>query len=86
MAQKAKNLPAMRETQAQSLGQGDPLEKAMVTHSRILARRDPWTEEPAVYSPWGHKGWTRLSDFQLPSSERGQHSASGLDRPPALSL
>lgn len=39
-----------------------------------------------VYSPWGHKGWTQLSDFQLLSSERGLHSASGLDRPPALSL
>ena len=37
-------------------------------------------------SPWGCKGWTQLSDFQLPSSERGLHSASGLDSPPALSL
>ena len=47
MAQKAKNLPAMWETEARSLGQGDPLEKAMVTHSSILAWRNPWTEEPA---------------------------------------
>ena len=46
MAQKAKNLPAMWETEARSLGQGDPLEKAMVTHSSILAWRNPWTEEP----------------------------------------
>ena len=41
-----KNQPAMQETQAQSLGQDDPLEKKMATHSRILAWRIPWTEEP----------------------------------------
>ena len=41
-----KNLPAMRETWAQSLGQEDPLEKGMATHSIILAWRIPWTEEP----------------------------------------
>ena len=35
-----------RETQAQSLGQEDPLEEEMATHSRILAWRIPWTEEP----------------------------------------
>ena len=41
-----KNLPAMQETQVQSLGQEDPLEKGMATHSSILAWRTPWTEEP----------------------------------------
>ena len=41
-----KNLPAMWETWVQSLGQEDPLEKAMATHSSILAWRIPWTEEP----------------------------------------
>ena len=41
-----KNLPAMQESQAQSLGQEDPLEKGMATHSGILAWRIPWTEEP----------------------------------------
>ena len=46
MAQMVKNLPAMRETQVQSLGQEDPLEKGMATHSSILAWRIPWTEEP----------------------------------------
>ena len=39
-----KNLPAMRETQVQSLGWEDPLED-MATHSSILAWRIPWTEE-----------------------------------------
>ena len=50
-----KNLPAMWETQVQSLGQEDPLEKELATHPNILAWRIPWTEEPVGYSPWGHK-------------------------------
>ena len=37
-----KNLPAMQETLVQSLGQGDPLEKGLATHSSILAWRIPW--------------------------------------------
>ena len=45
MAQAVKNLPAMKETQVQSLGQEDPLEKGMATHSSILAWEIPWTEE-----------------------------------------
>ena len=46
VAQMVKNLPAMQETWVQSLGQEDPLEKGMATHSNILAWRIPWTEEP----------------------------------------
>ena len=46
IAQMVKNLPAMLETQVQSLGQEDPLEKETATHSSILAWRIPWTEEP----------------------------------------
>ena len=41
-----KNLPVMWEIWARSLGQEDPLEKGMATHTSILARRIPWTEEP----------------------------------------
>ena len=41
-----KNPPAMQETQVQSLGQEDALEKAMAIHSSILAWEIPWTEEP----------------------------------------
>ena len=41
-----KNLPATQETQVQSLGQKDALEKGMATHPSILAWRIPWTEEP----------------------------------------
>ena len=46
MAQTVKHLPAMQETQVQSLGREDPLEKEMATHSSTLAWRIPWTEEP----------------------------------------
>ena len=41
-----KNLSVMQEMRIQSLGQEDPLEKGMITHSSILALRIPWTEEP----------------------------------------
>ena len=41
-----KNLPEKQETQVLSLGREDPLQKEMATHSSILARRIPWTEEP----------------------------------------
>ena len=46
VVQIVKNLHAMQETQVQSLGQEDPLEKGMATHSSTLAWRIPWTEEP----------------------------------------
>ena len=45
MAQRVKSLPAMQETQVQSLDQEDPLEEEMATHSSILVWRIPWTEE-----------------------------------------
>ena len=46
VTQTIKNLPPMRETQVQSMGQEEPLEKGMATHSSTLAWRVPWTEEP----------------------------------------
>ena len=55
MAQRVKNLPGMQETQVRSLGQEDPLEKGMATHSSILAWRIPWTEEPGGLQSWGRK-------------------------------
>ena len=48
-----KHLPAMQETWVQSLGQEDPLEKDMATHSNILAWRIPWTEEPSRLQSMG---------------------------------
>ena len=46
VTQMVKNLPAVQEAQVRSLGQEDPLEKGMATHSSILAWRIPWTEKP----------------------------------------
>ena len=48
-----KNPPAMQEKWVQSLGQEDPLEKEMKTHSNILAWRIPWTEEPGGLQSMG---------------------------------
>ena len=45
-----KNLPAMQETQLRSLGQEDPLEEGMASHSSILAWRIPWTEPGGLQS------------------------------------
>ena len=46
----------MQEMWVWPLGQEDPLEEEIVTHSNILDWRTPWTEEPGrLYSPWGHK-------------------------------
>ena len=55
VAQRGKNPPAVQETQIQSLGWEDPLEKGMTTHSSILAWRNPWTEEPGRLQSMGSK-------------------------------
>ena len=55
VAQMVKSLPVMRETSVQSLGQEDPLEKVMATHSSMLAWKIPWTEEPGRLQSMGHK-------------------------------
>ena len=54
MAQLVKNLPAMRETWVQSLGQEDPLVKGKATHSSILAWRIPWTVQSMRLQRVGH--------------------------------
>ena len=61
MAQRVKNLPAMRETQVQSLGQEDLLEKGMASHSSILAWEIPWIEEPGGRQSTGSQSQTRLT-------------------------
>ena len=53
MAQVVKNLPAVQETQVQSLSREGPLEKEMAIHSSILAWRIPWTEEPGGLQSMG---------------------------------
>ena len=73
VAQRVKHLPAMWEAWVRSLGQEDPLEKEMATHSSILAWRMPWTEEPGGLQSTGlqrvrHDWATSLSFF----SSRGR--------------
>ena len=51
-----KDLPAMQETWVQSLGQKDPLEEGMASHSSSLVKRSAWTEEPGgVQSIGSHR-------------------------------
>ena len=56
-----KNQPAMQRTPVRSLGQEDPLEKGMATHSSVLAWRIPRTEEPGGLQCIGLKSQIRLS-------------------------
>ena len=56
-----KSLPVVQKVWVQSLGQEDPLEKEMATHSRILAWRIPWTEEPGGLQFMRSQGQTQLS-------------------------
>ena len=64
--QTVKHLSAMQETQVLSLGWEDPLEKEMAAHSRTLAWKIPWMEEPGrLQSTGSHTVQTRLSDFTL---------------------
>ena len=65
MAQTVKNLPAMQETQVQSQGQEDPLEKGIATHSSILAWRIPWTESKRLQS---------MELRQLDTTEQATHA------------
>ena len=59
MTQIVKNLSSMKETWVPSLGQEDPLEKEMATHTSILACKIPWTEEPGrVQSMRLQNTWT----------------------------
>ena len=52
----------MQETQVQSLGQEDPLEEEMATHSSILAGKMPWTEDSGGWQSMGSQSQTRLRD------------------------
>ena len=53
MAQRVKRLATMWETRVRSLGQEDPLEKAVTTHSSTLAWKTPWTEKPGRLQSMG---------------------------------
>ena len=72
MTQMVKNLPAMLETRVQSLGQEDPLEKRMATHSSILAWRIPWTEDPGgLQSMGGGHNESDTTERLTPEALRG---------------
>ena len=62
VAQAVKKLRVMQETQIRSLGQEDPLEKEIATHSSILAWKIPWMEEPGRVQSMGSQR-AQLSDF-----------------------
>ena len=72
MAQLVKNLPAMQETQVQSLGWENPVEEEMAAHSSILACEIPWTEESGGLQPMG--------------SQRVRHNLMTKPPPPLTSL
>ena len=55
VAQMVKNLPVMQATWVLSLGQEDPMEEEMTTHSSILVWRILWTEDPGGLQSWAHK-------------------------------
>ena len=72
VAQRLKRLPGMRETQVQSLGWEDPLEKEMATHSSTLAWRIPWMEGPGRLQSMGSQrvgqDWATLLSLSLSST------------------
>ena len=69
MAQLVKRLPSMWETQIQSLGWKDPLEKEVTTHSSTLAWKIPWMEEPGGLPSMGSQSRTRLKRLSSSSNE-----------------
>ena len=82
MAQTVKNLPATQETRGRSLGQEDPLEKGMATHSSILAWRIPWTEEASGLQSMGlqrvgHNLVTNMFTLPLKTLDPEEHSFFG---------
>ena len=81
VAQMVKNLPAVWETRVWSLGQEDPLEKGMATHSSVLAWRIPWIEEPGRLQFMGlqrvgHDWALSLQEIYLPNRLLGMNRVS----------
>ena len=66
MTQMVKNLPAMWEARVRSLGQEDPLEEEMATHSSIRAWEIPWTQEPGGLLSRGCKALD-MTEYSTPS-------------------
>ena len=68
-----KDLPAKQETQFQSLGWEDLLEKEMANESNILSGIIPWTEEPVGYNPWSHKRVRQDFETKQQKFKRGNY-------------
>ena len=75
-----KRLSTTLETQVQTLGWEDILEKEMATHSSILAWKIPWTEDPGRLQSMGSQSWTRLSDFTFTFIQPSEASQVTLPR------
>ena len=73
MAQTVKNLPAMQQTWVQSLGQEDPLEKEVASHSCVLAWRISWTEEPGGLQSFGHKELDTTEQLSTDAQSKAQN-------------
>ena len=84
VVQRVKCLPAMRESQVWSLGQEDPLEKEMATHSSILAWRIPWTEEPGRLQSTGSQrvrhDWATSLTFTFSKPKLNKQSTEKISR------
>ena len=74
VAQLVKNLPAVQESLVWSLGWEDPLKESLTTHSNILTRRIPWTEESGRLQPMG---WQRVGNDWATKHSTAQHFSSG---------
>ena len=79
-----KSSPAMQETWVRSLGQGDPLDEEMATHSNILAWRIPCTEEPGGLQSMGLQSQTGLKHLSMHALQLFKHfySRTSLPSPP----
>ena len=75
MAQIVKNLPAMWETWVQPLGQEDPLEEGVATHSGILTWEIPWSEEHGRLQSTGGKELDTAERLSTVQNRRGQKSS-----------
>ena len=78
-----KNLPAMQDTQVQSLGWEDPLEKGMTTHSSILAWRIPQTEEPGGLRSMGSQKTSNMTPTKQQQTTNSQQDTKRPKRPTA---
>ena len=79
VAQRVKRLPTMQETQVQSLGWEDPLEKEMITHSSTLAWRIPWTDKPGRQQSMRSKELDTTEQLHFIKVRKETEKASDID-------